>query len=40
MTLWVLFGLFALLVVLEVPVAFALALSSIATIAFVQPIPI
>ena len=40
MTLLLLFGLFALLIVLEVPVAFAMALSSIATIAFTQPIPL
>ncbi len=40
MTLWMLFGLFALLVILEVPVAFAMALSSIATIAFTQPVPL
>ncbi len=40
MTLWVLFGLFALLVVLEVPVAFAMGLASIVTITFTQPIPL
>ena len=40
MTLWVLFGLFALLVVIEVPVAFAMGLASIATIALTQPIPL
>ena len=40
MSLWVLFGLFALLVVLEVPVAFAMGLASIATIVFTQPIPL
>ena len=40
MTLLVLFGLFALLVVLEVPVAFAMGLSAIATIVFTQPIPL
>ena len=40
MSLTVLFVLFALLIVLEVPVAFAMGLASIATIAFTQPIPI
>ncbi len=40
MTLWMLFGLFALLVILEVPVAFAMALASIATIVFTQPVPL
>lgn len=40
MTLLVLFGLFAILVVLEVPVAFAMGLSAIATIAFTQPVPL
>ena len=40
MSLWVLFGLFALLVILEVPVAFAMGLASIATIVFTQPIPL
>ena len=40
MTLAVLFGLFAVLIVMEVPVAFAMALSSIATIVFTQPIPL
>ena len=40
MTLSVLFGLFALLVILEVPVAFAMGLASIATIVFTQPIPL
>jgi TRAP-type transport system large permease protein len=40
MTLLLLFGLFALLVALEVPVAFAMGLSSIATIAWTQPIPL
>jgi tripartite ATP-independent transporter DctM subunit len=40
MTLLVLFGLFAILVVIEVPVAFAMGLASIATIAFTQPIPL
>jgi tripartite ATP-independent transporter DctM subunit len=39
-TLLVLFGLFAVLIVLEVPVAFAMGLASIATIAFTQPIPL
>jgi hypothetical protein len=39
-TLTVLFGLFALLVIIEVPVAFAMGLASIATIAFTQPIPL
>jgi tripartite ATP-independent transporter DctM subunit len=40
MTLWVLFGLFALLVVLEVPVAFAMGLAAIVTIVTTQPIPL
>ena len=40
MTLLVLFGLFAVLVALEVPVAFAMALSSIATLVFTQPVPL
>jgi tripartite ATP-independent transporter DctM subunit len=40
MTLLVLFGLFAALIVLEVPVAFAMGLSSIATIVLTQPIPL
>lgn len=40
MTLLILFSLFALLVVIEVPVAFAMALSSIVTIAATQPIPL
>ncbi|MBI3371288.1 MAG: TRAP transporter large permease [Betaproteobacteria bacterium] len=40
MTLLILFGLFAVLVVLEVPVAFAMGLSSIATIVLTQPIPL
>jgi TRAP-type transport system large permease protein len=40
MTLWMLFGLFALLVILEVPIAFAMALASIATIGFTQPVPL
>ena len=40
MSLLVLFGLFALLVILEVPVAFAMGLASIATIVFTQPIPL
>ena len=40
MTLLILFGLFAILVVLEVPVAFAMGLSAIATIVFTQPIPL
>ena len=40
MTLMVLFGLFALLVIIEVPVAFAMGLASIATIVFTQPIPL
>ena len=40
MTLLMLFGLFAVLVALEVPVAFAMGLASIATIAFTQPIPL
>jgi len=40
MTLLILFGLFAALIVIEVPVAFAMGLSAIATIAFTQPIPL
>lgn len=40
MTLFILFSLFALLVVIEVPVAFAMALSSIVTIVATQPIPL
>lgn len=40
MTLWLLFGVFAILVVLEVPVAFAMGLASIATIVFALPIPL
>ena len=40
MTLAVLFGLFALLVIIEVPVAFAMGLASIATITLTQPIPL
>jgi tripartite ATP-independent transporter DctM subunit len=40
MTLAVLFGLFALLVVLQVPVAFAMGLASIVTIACTQPVPL
>jgi len=39
-TLLVLFGLFALLVVIEVPVAFAMGLASIVAIVFTQPIPV
>jgi len=40
MTLLLLFGLFAVLVVLQVPVAFAMALSSVTTIVFSQPVPL
>ena len=40
MTLSLLFALFAVLVVIEVPVAFAMGLASIATIALTQPIPL
>ena len=40
MTLLILFGLFAVLVIIEVPVAFAMVLSSIITIVFAQPIPL
>jgi len=40
MTLLLLFGLFAILVAIEVPVAFAMGLSAIATITFTQPIPL
>jgi TRAP-type transport system large permease protein len=39
-TLLLLFGLFAILVALEVPVAFAMGLASIATIVATQPIPL
>jgi TRAP-type transport system large permease protein len=38
-TLALLFGLFALLVAIQVPVAFAMGLSSLAVVAFTQPIP-
>ena len=40
MTLLCLFGVFALLVAIEMPVAFAMGLASIATIVFTQPIPL
>ena len=40
MTLLILFGLFAVLVAIEVPVAFAMGLSSIVTIVLTQPIPL
>ena len=40
MTLLILFGLFAVLVVIEVPVAFAMGLSAIVTIILTQPIPL
>jgi tripartite ATP-independent transporter DctM subunit len=40
MTLLTLFGLFAVLVVIEVPVAFAMGLSAIVTIVLTQPIPL
>ena len=40
MTLLILFGLLGVLIVLEVPVAFAMGLSAIATIVFTQPIPL
>ena len=40
MTLIILFGLFAILVAIELPVAFAMGLSSIATIVLTQPIPL
>lgn len=40
MTLWLLFGLLGLLIVLQMPVAIAMALSSIVTIALTQPIPL
>ena len=40
MTLPLLFGLLALFIVLEMPVAFAMGLSAIATIALTQPIPL
>jgi TRAP-type transport system large permease protein len=40
MTMLVLFGLFAVLVIIEMPVAFAMGLASIATIVLTQPIPL
>lgn len=40
MTLAVLFALFAILVAIEMPVAFAMGLSAVATIALTQPIPL
>lgn len=40
MTLAILFALFAVLVAIEMPVAFAMGLSSIVTIAITQPIPL
>ena len=40
MTLLVLFALFAVLVAIEMPVAFAMGLSAIVTIAFTQPVPL
>jgi tripartite ATP-independent transporter DctM subunit len=40
MTLLLLFGLLALFIVLEMPVAFAMGLSAIATIVLTQPIPL
>lgn len=40
MTLAILFALFAILVAIEMPVAFAMGLSSIVTIAITQPIPL
>ena len=40
MTLLLLFGLLAVFIVLEMPVAFAMGLSAIATIVLTQPIPL
>lgn len=40
MTLLILFGLFAILVAIELPVAFAMGISSIVTIVLTQPIPL
>jgi tripartite ATP-independent transporter DctM subunit len=40
MTMLLLFGLFALLVVLQIPIAFAMGLSSLAVIGFTQPVPL
>ncbi|HVL55355.1 MAG TPA: TRAP transporter large permease [Burkholderiaceae bacterium] len=40
MTLALLFGSFALLVAIQVPVAFAMGISALAVVAFTQPIPI
>ena len=40
MTLLLLFGLFAVLIILEMPVAFAMALSSIAALIFTLPVPL
>jgi tripartite ATP-independent transporter DctM subunit len=40
MTLLVLFGLFAVLIVIEVPIAFAMGLASVATIVLTQSIPL
>ena len=40
MTMLLLFGLFAILVVLQIPVAFAMGLSSLAVIGFTQPVPL
>jgi len=40
MTMILLFGLFAVLVVLQIPIAFAMGLSSLAVIGFTQPVPL
>jgi tripartite ATP-independent transporter DctM subunit len=40
MTMLLLFGLFAVLVVLQIPIAFAMGLSSLAVIGFTQPVPL
>ncbi|MGE0314458.1 MAG: TRAP transporter large permease [Lautropia sp.] len=40
MTLLLLFGLFAVLVAIQMPIGFAMALSSLVVVAFTQPIPI
>jgi TRAP-type transport system large permease protein len=40
MTMLLLFGLFAILVVLQIPIAFAMGLSSLAVIGFTQPVPL
>lgn len=40
MTMLLLFGLFAVLVALQIPIAFAMGLSSMAVIGFTQPVPL